>query len=697
MESGKIKLNFITTIHQFSSVNDMKKNIFLFGVLGFYFILQFQTTSAQVFINQAGYLPALPKIFYTSVSTDSFYVIESSTGIIKYRDELYFSVANDPATGLTLYAGDFSTLENIGNYFIYLSNGDSSQTFPISSTAFDDVYKKSLKGYYFQRCGTALLQPHAGVYYHAACHPGDGFYHSSTGQSGFRLTTGGWHDAGDYGKYVVNSGITVGTLLLAYERFPEKFNQDNLNIPESGNGVPDLLDEVRYELEWLLKMQNENGGVYFKITKEQFESFIMPQNDSGIRYIHVLSSTATGNFAAMMAKAARIYQSIDTTFSNKCLNAATLAWNFLIANPTIVPVGGFKNPPGTVTGEYGDTNDSDERLWAAAELYETTGFSEYNDYVISNYASGGIVSGAMSWNKVKNLALLTYLNSSQAGSSQTVKNQIKNSLVSYANTLLGRASTNGFGVTINPGEYYWGCNSDVLNKALLLIYAYEQTNNLGYYQTALMQLNYILGTNAHNFSFITGVGSNSVMHPHHRPSVADGVLNPVPGLLAGGPDQYLDDPVLQSHFNSSTPPALCYIDDVGSYASNEIAINWNAPLVFVSGYFNAEGLTSVDDQGFNFIPDKFELEQNYPNPFNPNTKIKFTIPSVVDANFASTTMTQLKVFDVLGNEVATLVNEYKPAGNYEVEFNAKNISSGVYFYTLSTQNYSETKSMVLLK
>ena len=135
MDSGKIKLNFSTIIHQFSSVNDMKKNIFLFGILGFYFILQFQTTSAQVFINQAGYLPALPKIFYTSVSADSFYVIESSTGIIKYRDELYFSVANDPATGLTLYSGDFSTLENIGNYFIYLSNGDSSQTFPISSTA----------------------------------------------------------------------------------------------------------------------------------------------------------------------------------------------------------------------------------------------------------------------------------------------------------------------------------------------------------------------------------------------------------------------------------------------------------------------------------------------------------------------------------------------------------------------------------
>lgn len=676
----------------------MKKTIFLFGLLGFYFLLQLQTASAQVFINQAGYLPALSKIFYTSVSADSFYIIQTSTGDIKYRDELYFSIINDPATGLTLYSGDFSAFENIGNYFIRLSNGDSSHTFSISSTVYDDVFKKSLKGYYFQRCGIALLQPNAGVYYHSPCHPGDGFYHSSTGQPGFRYTTGGWHDAGDYGKYVVNSGITVGTLLLSYESFPEKFDHDNLNIPESGNGVPDLLDEVRYELEWLLKMQNENGGIYFKITKEQFESFIMPQNDSGIRYIHVLSSTATGNFAAMMARAARLYHAIDTTFSNKCLNAATLAWSFLIANPAIVPTGGFKNPTGTVTGEYGDTNDSDERLWAAAELYETTGLSDYHNYFIANYTLGGIISGAMSWNKVKNLALLTYLNTAQSGASQTAKDQIKISLVNFANTLLGGASTNGFGVTINPGEYYWGCNSDVLNKALLLIYAYEQTNNVGYYQIALMQLNYILGTNAHNISFVTGIGDFSVMNPHHRPSVADGVVNPVPGLLAGGPDQYLNDPVLQSHFNSPTPPALCYIDDVGSYASNEIAINWNAPLVFVSGYFNAEGLTSIDDQGFSSIPDKFELNQNYPNPFNPDTRISWQSPI---GGWQT-----LKIYDSLGKEVAILVDEYKPAGTYNVQFTMNNLpagrqgvqlSSGIYFYQLRAGDWMQTKKMMVLK
>jgi len=212
-----------------------------------------------------------------------------------------------------------------------------------------------------------------------------------------------------------------------------------------------------------------------------------------------------------------------------------------------------------------------------------------------------------------------------------------------------------------------------------------------------MQLNYILGTNAHNFSFITGVGTNSVMHPHHRPSASDGIVNPVPGLLAGGPDQYLDDPVLQSHFTSSTPPALCYIDDVGSYASNEIAINWNAPLVYVLGFFNGEGLTDIDEQGFNSVPKNFNLEQNYPNPFNPDTKISW------QSSVGS--WQSLTVYDVLGNEVSKLVNEYRAAGVYETDFIAEGLSSGIYFYTLKANNSKEgsekffvqTKKMLFLK
>ncbi|RPI59965.1 MAG: T9SS C-terminal target domain-containing protein, partial [Ignavibacteriales bacterium] len=457
--------------------------------------------------------------------------------------------------------------------------------------------------------------------------------------------------------------------------------------PESGNNIPDLLDEVKYELDWLLKMQNLNGGVYFKLTKQQFESFIMPNNDSGLRYIYQLSSTATGDFVAVMAKAARIFQPFDSVFANQCLNAAVLGWTFLTTNPTIVPPGGFVNPAGTVTGQYGDNNDSDERLWAAAELFETTGEVGYHNYFISNYNQSGLINSTQYWGNVKNFALLTYLNSQKSTSSETLKNSIRNSLINYCNTLRSRVTANGFGVVINPGEYSWGSNSDILNKALLLINAFEETSNNNYYEAAIFQLNYILGCNAHNLSFVTGIGTKSVRNPHHRPSASDGITDPVPGLLAGGPDQYLDDPLLQSLFNSSTPPALCYVDNVNSYASNEIAINWNAPLVFVLGYFNGEGISGID----NNTPKDFLLEQNFPNPFNPVTIIRYNLPNEA--------IVKIKVYDTLGSEVALLVNEKKDAGQHEIIFNANafNLSSGVYFYKIETANYSTSKKMIYLR
>ena len=294
----------------------------------------------------------------------------------------------------------------------------------------------------------------------------------------------------------------------------------------------------------------------------------------------------------------------------------------------------------------------------------------------------------MNWGNVKPLALLTYLNCIRPNASATVKNNIRNSLISYCSTLNTRANTNGFSIAINPGEYNWGCNSDVLNKAIILIFGFKETNIPGYETAALSQLNYILGTNAHDFSFITGVGKNSVMHPHHRPSASDGIVNPVPGLLAGGPNQYLNDPVLQALFNSSTPPALCYVDNVDSYASNEICINWNAPLVFVAGYFNSISVTNVENVGENGMND-FRIEQNYPNPFNPETRIDFHVPY--------DSFITIKVYDILGNEVSTIISRETKSGEYSMDFNGETLASGVYFYQMKSDRYLETKKMILLK
>ena len=544
-------------------------------------------SAKDILVNQAGYLSDQKKEAYFIGTVDSFRVVSWPAGTARFTGATELTAANDAATGLRVAKGDFTSLTASGTYVIVTNRGDTSAPFSIGPTVFDDVYRKSLKGFYYQRCGVALGANYAGRYGHPACHVHDAVYHPTTGTSGSKATLGGWHDAGDYGKYVVNAGVSIGTLLLAYEMFPQRFSQDDLNIPESGNRVPDLLDEVRFELDWLLTMQDSaDGGVYFKVTTANFDDFEMPENDVAIRYIYEKSTTATGDFAAMMAQAARVYAPFDSAFAVRCLAAARLAWQYLLDHPSIVPSPmGFRNPPGTATGGYGDGRDVDERLWAAAELYETTGESPFDGYFRLYYGEVGVFRSAMSWSDLGPLAEIAYLRGKQSGASSQVRLELKKGLIELCNALVARASEDGFNVTLHPRRYAWGSNSDVLNNAILLIIGHELTGNASYHTTALEQLNYILGCNCKDLSFLTGVGNRSPMHIHHRPSGADGVEAPVPGLLAGGPDGGRHDPALRSTYASSTPAAQCYLDDQGSYASNEICINWNSPLVFVAGYF----------------------------------------------------------------------------------------------------------------
>ncbi|MCX6136612.1 MAG: glycoside hydrolase family 9 protein [Ignavibacteriales bacterium] len=647
-------------------------------------------TDASVVVNQAGYLTNGQKTCFVTTAADSFRVIASGSGIVTFSGPLSLWKSNDAATGLTVYKGDFSSFHQSGAYYIAVAPTENSPPFFISDTVFSDVYRKALKGFYFQRCGIALDRSTAGDYARDVCHTLDGVFHSTSDTAGFKFATGGWHDAGDYGKYIVNAGVTVGTLLMAYELFPERFSQDNLGIPESGNGTPDILDEIQYELRWMLKMQHWSGGVYCKLTRAQFEGFIMPASDVGAtRYIFTITSTATGDFAAVCAKAARLYKSFDPFFADSCLTAAKRAWGYLQSHTTIVPSGGFKNPIGVATGEYGDANDADERLWASAELYSTTGEIPYHTYYTSKYSSGALLSQTMSWPNVGTLAHLAYFFTRQSTADAAIKTSFRQSLLSYASQLVGKANTEGFGVAIKPGEYSWGSNSEVLNRAILLIIAARETKMAAYTSAALSQFDYILGKNAHNISFVTGVGVRHVLHPHHRPSAADGIMEPVPGLLAGGPDQFLDDAVLKAKFTASTPAALCYADDQESYASNEIAINWNAPLVFVAGYFTAEGSSTGVRQGSIDSPATYDLLRSYPNPFNPSARICFTIPG--------RTRVSLKVYDSLGSEMSTLVNEVKDSGDYSIQWDGSGHSSGLYWCKLEAGTFSKTIKLVLLR
>ncbi len=660
--------------------------LFLFGSL----------LKATIYVNQLGYLPEEEKGAYTTTNVDSFFLVEQSSGKIVFAEPLRLRKTDDPATGLTLYEADFSTFTTPGRFTIQLSNGEESVPFCIADSVFQSVALKSLKGLYFQRCGTTLQAEFAEDWSHGTCHSTDALFHASCDTFGYLKTSGGWHDAGDYGKYVVPAANALAYLLFWAEYFPQGFTTDSLNIPESGNSIPDVLDEARWELEWLLTMQDSAlGGVYFKVTTKNFVGWVMPDDSYETRYIYQISSTATADFAAIMARAYRLFNQYDSAFANQCLQAARNAWRFLEENPDIVPEGGFQNPDDTETGAYEDSDDSDERLWAAAELFETTGEEKYNSYFLDHYQQGGIINGQTSWQNVKPLAQITYLNSSQVNASSTAKENILNALVDYAEETVSISQNDGFRVALQEWEYYWGSNSVVLSKATMLIFTYKATANLQYRQTALHQLNYILGCNAHNMTFVTALGTNSPLHIHHAPSVADGVEPPVPGLMAGGPNRYLDDPALQQAFNSQTPPALCYLDDQDSYASNEIAIYWNAPLFFVSAYFNQQGQSNSLINEVPLLPRTTELYQNFPNPFNPRTVIQFYLPKAAKVS--------LEIFTVQGTKVCTLIQERDlPAGRHQVIWEGqdalgKPVASGVYFYRLATVKTQITKKLIFLR
>jgi endoglucanase len=643
----------------------------------------------NLYINQNGYLPNAPKYIFTDDPfSEEFYLINEQTNDTVFYSAFFPHVAQDPATGLDLFEGDFSSISQQGNFHIKTASGLTTPSFLISEKVNSSLFKKSLKAFYFQRCGLDLLGEVAEPYYRSRCHRPDGFYHSSTDLTGFHAAPGGWHDAGDFGKYVVNAGITVGTLLMAYESFPIKFGQDDVNIPESGNGIPDILDEVRYELEWLLKMQDAGGGVFFKLTPEVFAPMIMPQDDESSRYIYELSTTATGNFSAVMARSARIYAQFDSVFSNNCLDAAERAWDYLDDNPGIVPEGGFTNPSGTITGQYGDSDDRDERLWAATELYTTTGKSDYHQYFKDHFEDKGILTGTMWWGDVTNLAQLSYLLADTSESS--IKEDIRSALISQCQNFLAQRAGNGFYVLLSPGEYVWGSNSIPLNKAILLIFGHEQSGIESYLNAAMDQLNYILGVNVHKLSFVTSVGTNFVLNPHHRPSEPDKIDPAIPGLLAGGPDENLSDPTLSSLFDDSTPPAKCYVDNVDSYASNEIAINWNAPLVFVSGYLSRETATTIKKNSISTIPETIKLFPNFPNPFNPTTVIGYQLLAVSDV--------ELEIYNQQGRIITTLVSEKQNIGYHQVIWDASGYASGIYYYILKTDaGIVKAKKLILLK
>jgi endoglucanase len=542
------------------------------------------TPSFDIKLDQIGYLNHAVKVaFLCSTNTQTrFAVRRAKDGAEAFHGTIGPAVA-DADSGDRLQTLDFSKLSKTGTYYLEVPGAGRSWNFEIGPNVYSRAWYLAMRSYYGQRCGAPVdLGPEFPGYKHTACHLA-GAYHVSSGKSGPAASNKGWHDAGDYGRYVVNSGISTGTLLWTWELFSARVKNINLNLPESGNGAPDILNEIRWNLDWMLSMQDQDGGVWHKQTSDRFCPFIMPEQDTlvsdviGTGKSPFKSSCATADFAAVMAIAGRAYKPFDAVYAERCLRAARLAWTWVEIHPDVT----FKNPAGVTTGEYGDANCGDERLWAAAELWRTTRDDIYHRYFLRHYAEyreSIRPVGPQSWNNVANLALWTY--ALTQGADAAANRAIRAASIQAADEIVERTGSNGYRVSLAPRDYIWGSNGVAANYAMQLIIANVFQPSPRYVEAAFDDLHYLLGRNTFSLSFVTRLGANAVRRPHHRPSGADHNAEPWPGLLSGGPNRGRQDSAMRK-LPADLPPAKMYIDDQEAYSANEVAINWNAPLVFL--------------------------------------------------------------------------------------------------------------------
>lgn len=528
--------------------------------------------TSDINVNQIGYLPTAGKqaVVRAAIGTEitgGFDVVNTQTGETVFSGELEEVKENKASEEMTAIA-DFSEVTQSGTYKIVTENYGESFPFEIGDQVYDAIFDSAMRMFYLQRCGEEVEDDTFG---HAACHTGGAIAYGSI-SSAYVNVQGGWHDAGDYGRYTVAGAKAAADLMLAYEAYGDTFG-DNTGIPESGNGIPDILDEVKYELDWMLMMQDPStGGVYHKITCENFPETVMPEEEVDQLVLAPISNTATADFAATMAMAARVFADIDPDYQATCLKAAERAWAYMEGseNDGI----GFKNPDDIVTGEYGDGKDNDERYWALAELYKTTGEEKYLKE-LKQYSANSF-NGGLGWQQVGLYGMYAYL--SCGDTSDAYYKEIKERFFEDVDRVMERAEADAYNVSLANDGYCWGSNMQVANNGMLLLMANRLSPDKAYIEVAGQQLDYLLGTNTNSYCFVTGFGTLSPEQPHHRPSQV--LETPMEGMLIGGPDANLEDPYAKATL-AENANAACYVDNVQSFSCNEVTIYWNSPLVYL--------------------------------------------------------------------------------------------------------------------
>ncbi len=634
---------------------------------------------ADILTNQIGYFPNLDKkatFLCKDTSSHEFYLKDADENVVYTGSSIYMGYDDD--SGDIVHILDFSDFTQEGIYHLETDNHAQSREFKIGITQeYSSLLYDALNYFYQNRSGIPieakyissgepekLARPAGHVSDIAEIQQTWGY----SGSSGTQDVTGGWYDAGDHGKYVVNGGISLWLMQNQFERALQKQQQDTyadgtMLLPENANGWPDLLDEARYEMDWMLKMIVQSGDyqgmAYHKAHDIKWTALaVAPAEDPEQRIIKPPTTQATLNLAACGAQAYRLWKDLDPAFAEQCLTAAKNAYEAAKKHPAMYApldesVGG---------GAYGDDDATDEFYWSACELYAATGDKSYYQDMqssawflevptsLSGGEAAGII-GSFDWGHTAALGSVTmslYQDLLDSGHPEILKNHF----IEAADIFMSIQSEQGYGLPYGQSiisyddsdtGYVWGSNSFVADNAIILAYAYDLTNDKIYLNGAASAMDYLLGRNPMDYSYITGYGSHSVQYPHHRwwSYLISSTFPKAPcGVLVGGANSGMEDPWVRGSGwkKGQISPQKCYLDHIEAWSVNECTINWNTPLAWLTSFLCEENGGVIAGQKSTAVNDggNGNSNQNQIYATEPPPEKTSTAPVPEDANIQNT-------------------------------------------------------------